>query len=126
MLFGRRGDRFAQQFQVLGEDRQLALHGSLELAVNADDVAEVEALGQGEVLVADLALADHHLNGAGPIADLQPMGLARGPPQDDSPAPHRTFGPCVSGGTVPSSADCPLARSSTVISPSRPRISPMG
>ena len=116
VLLGRRGDRLAQQFQVLGEDGQLALHGPLEFAVDADDVAEVEALGQGEVLVAHLALADHHLNGAGPIADLQPMNLARGPPQHDSPrranlGPMR-FGRMIRLGLSQFSSqrkwDCPL------------------
>ena len=45
-----------QQLQVLGEDGQLALHGPLQFAVDADDVAQVETLGQGEVFVAHLAL----------------------------------------------------------------------
>ena len=85
VLLRRRGDRLGEELQVLGEDRQLARLGPLQLAVDADDVAQVEALGQGEVLVAHLALADHHLDRAGPVADLEPMDLARGTAQHDSP-----------------------------------------
>ena len=84
VLFRRRGNRLGQELQVLGEDRQLALHGPLQLAVDADDVAQIEALGQGEVLLAHLVLADHHLDRAGPVADLQPVDLARGAAEHDS------------------------------------------
>ena len=56
-----------------------------QFAVDADDVAQVETLGQGEIRVAHLILADHHLDRAGPVADLEPMDLARRPPQHDSP-----------------------------------------
>ncbi len=85
VLLGRSGDGFGQQRQVLGEDGQFAGAGAFHLAFNADDVAQVEAFRQLEVLVADLGLADHRLDGAGPIADLQPVNLARGAAEHDSP-----------------------------------------
>ena len=47
----------------------------LQLAVDADDVAQVEALGQCPV-VADLLLADEELDLAGPVADVDELQLA--------------------------------------------------
>ena len=46
VLVRRRLDRLGEEVQLLGEDRQLAGLGAPQLAVDADDVAQVEALGQ--------------------------------------------------------------------------------
>ena len=70
--------------RLVGEDRQLAGLGALQLAVDADDVAQVEALGQGPVLVAHLALADQHLDPSGPVADVEEDQLAGAALQHDA------------------------------------------
>ncbi len=67
--------------QIVGKDRQFAFHGAMKFAVHADQVAQIEALGKFPIFIAHLVLADHHLDGAGPIANLQPMDLARRTPQ---------------------------------------------
>ena len=121
VLFGRRLDRLGEEVQLLGEDRQLAGLGALQLAVDADQVAQVEALGQGPVLLAHLAAADEHLDLAGPVADVDEDQLARLRCSTIRPA-ARTFGPCCVG----SRWSEPGGIGSTVISPSRARISPMG
>ena len=68
--------RLGEKVQLLGEDRQLAGLRALQLAVDADHVAQVEALGQRPVVLADLAAADEELNLAGPIADVDEDQLA--------------------------------------------------
>ena len=78
---------------VGGEDRQLAGSRAVQLAVDADDVAQVEALGQLPVLLADLLLADEHLDRAGPIVDVDEHRLAGRRRRTMRPA-ARTLGPC--------------------------------
>ena len=75
VLFGRRGEALREEVQLLGEDRQLAGLRAAQLAIDADDVAQVEALGQRPV-VADLLLADEELDLAGPVADVDEPQLA--------------------------------------------------
>ena len=75
---------FVKKRQAFGEDGQLAGPGPLQLAVDADDVAQVEALRQGEVRIADLGLADHDLDRAGPVANLEPVDLARRAAEHDA------------------------------------------
>ena len=121
VLFGRRLERLGEKMQLLGEDRQLAGLGALQLAIDADQVAQVEALGQGPVLVADLAAADEQLDLAGPVADVDEDQLALLALQDDAAGGAdlgtvlRRLALIAAGGI-----------GSTVISPSRARISPMG
>jgi hypothetical protein len=55
------------------------------LAVDADHITQVKALRQGKSGIAHLGFADHHLDRAGPIADLKPMDLARGATEHNSP-----------------------------------------
>ncbi len=72
--------------QLLGEDRQLARLGVLQFAVDADQVAQVEALGQRPILLAHLLLADEQLDFAGPIADIGEDQLAGVAHQHDAAA----------------------------------------
>ena len=62
--------------QLLGEDRQLAGLRAAQLAIDADDVAQVEELGQSPVLLADLRLADEKLDPTGPVLDVHEPQLA--------------------------------------------------
>ena len=85
LVLGRRGlDRFAQEMEVLDEDRQLAGPRPLQLAVGADDVAQVEAPRQRPVRLADLLLADEQLDVARPVADVGKDQLAGGALQHDA------------------------------------------
>ena len=86
--------------QLLGEDRQLAGLGAPQLAVDADDVAQVEVAGQRKALVADLLLADEQLDLAGPVLDVDEPQLARVALQDDAPRcadlrPRQLAGPLL-------------------------------
>ena len=83
MLFGRRGEALGEDREVLGEDRELAGFGAAELAVDADDVAQVEALGEWPI-VADLLLADEELDLARHVADVDEDELAGVALEDDA------------------------------------------
>ena len=91
MLLRRGGDALGEEVQLLGEDRQLARLRAPQLAVDADDVAQVEALGELPV-VADLLLADEELNLAGPVADVDEDQLAAGSLQHDAARPRGPWG----------------------------------
>ena len=54
-------------------------------AVDADQVAQVEHLGQRPALLADLLLADHDLDLAGPVPDVEEVHLALPAALDDAP-----------------------------------------
>src|SRR5437763_10197902 len=71
--------------QLLGKDGQLASLGIGQLAVHADDVAQVELLRERPALVADLCLADQKLKVAGPILDVDELELARVAREHDPP-----------------------------------------
>src|SRR5450755_2124364 len=75
VLFGRSGQALAQDRESLGEDGKLAGLGAAQLAVDADDVAEVETLGELPA-VADLFLADEELELARHVADVDEEKLA--------------------------------------------------
>ena len=75
MLFRRRGQALRENREPLGEDRKLARLRAAQLAVDADDVAQVEALGQLPI-VAHLLLADEELNLARHVADVDELQLA--------------------------------------------------
>ena len=82
-LLGGRQEALAEERQDLGEDRQLAGPGPAEAAVNADQVAQVQLRGESPAGVADLVLADHHLDRPGPVADLEERNLPLPSLQDD-------------------------------------------
>jgi len=89
VLEGRGLDRLGQEVELLGEDAQLARLRVPQLAVDTDDVAQVETLGQGPVLGPDLRLADEHLDSAGPVLDVHEDQLAGPALQEDPPGrPH--------------------------------------
>ncbi len=105
--------RLGEEVQLLGEDRQLAGLGALQLAFDADQIAQVEALGHGPVLIADLVAADEHLDLAGPIANIEEDQLASLALQHD-PAGRADLG------AMRCSACRPLRPAASVtISPSR-------
>ena len=84
MLFRRGGQALREHREPLGEDRELAGLRAAQLAVDADDVAQVEALGERPV-VADLLLTDEELNLAGHVADIDELQLALIAMQHDPP-----------------------------------------
>ena len=66
-LVGRRLDRFAQEVDVGREDGQFAALRLLEFAVDADQVAEVDAEREFPGLFGNLVFPDHNLDFAAPI-----------------------------------------------------------
>src|SRR5262245_61226564 len=75
--------------QLLGKYCQLASLRVGQLAVHADDVAQVKLLSKAPAFVADLRLAHEELNVAGPILDVDELELARVAQQHDPPGcPH--------------------------------------
>src|SRR5262245_37551269 len=89
MLIGGRSDALGQEMKLLGKDRELTRLGVRELAIDADDVAQVETFGQGPTFLSDLRLAHQKLNVAGPVLDVDEPQLASVPRKDDaSRSPH--------------------------------------
>src|SRR3990172_2781994 len=74
VFFGWRGQRFGEQMDLLGEDGEFAGHGAAELAVDADDVAQVKALDELPI-VSDLLLSDEELDLPGHVADVDKLQL---------------------------------------------------
>ena len=74
-LLGGREQALAQEGQLGGEDGQLASLGQTQAAIDTDDVAHVEFADELPVFLADLVLAQHHLNRAGPVTDLKKRDL---------------------------------------------------
>src|SRR4051812_41343498 len=70
--------------QLLGKDGQLAGLRKGELAIHADDIAQVKLLGESPAFVADLCLADQELQVAGPILNVDELQLAGVAQQHDS------------------------------------------
>ena len=68
--------RLGQDRQAVGEHRRLAAARLAVGAVDADQVAEVEQLGQLPAGFADLLLAEHHLDAARQVGDLLDFSLA--------------------------------------------------
>ena len=58
VFFRRRFERLGKKMEPFGEDRQLARLGALQLAVDADQIAQIKAFGQGPILLAHLSAAD--------------------------------------------------------------------
>src|SRR4051794_35553800 len=91
--------RLAQVRQRLDEDRRLAGPRQTERAFDAQEIAQVEVLRQRPALLADLLLADHHLDLAAlhlagflvlaerrrPVPQIDPVYLPADPAQDDPP-----------------------------------------
>ena len=84
VLFRRGFDALGEEVDVGGEDGQLAHLGAAQLAVDADQVAQVELLGQFPVLLAHLLHADRHLDASGPVVQVEEDQLA-GPAQEHDP-----------------------------------------
>ena len=84
MLVGRGFDRLGEEVNVFGEDRQFARVAASEHSVDADDVAQVELFDNGPVVVADLLFADHQLDVARQIANVDKVQLAFVAVQDDT------------------------------------------
>ena len=85
VLLRRRLDALGEEMEVRGEDGQLADVRPLQLAVDADQVAQIELLGKLPVLFADLVHADGDLNPAGPVVQFEEPQLALAPLQHDPP-----------------------------------------
>ena len=71
--------------QAIDKDGQLPGSGSPERAIDADQIAEIELLGDPLTDFSNLFLPDHDLDGAGPVFEIQEMGLPHTPAQDDAP-----------------------------------------
>src|SRR5262249_34115102 len=82
-----REQALAEEREPVGKDGQLVGLRIAECAINSDEVAEVELLGQLPTLVADLLLAEEDLDLAGPVAKLEEMNFPLPAPQYD-PARH--------------------------------------
>src|SRR5205823_11470014 len=82
-LLGRREQALGQEGDRLGEDSQLAGPGVADAAVDADQITEVEELGERPAQVADLPLTDEDLDGAGPVAELEEDDLPLTPAEHD-------------------------------------------
>ncbi len=84
-LLRRRQQALAEERQLAGEDRQLARPGVLQGPRDPQQVAQVEQLSQFPALFADLLLADHDLDLAGPVANLEEVDVPLHPAQHDPP-----------------------------------------
>ena len=84
VLFRRRFDALGEEVDVGGKDGQLAHLGAAQLAIDADQVAQVELLGQFPVLLAHLLHADRHLDASGPVVQVEEDQLA-GPADEHDP-----------------------------------------
>ena len=83
-LVRMRQEGLAEVVNLVGEDRELAGLRQAQRAVHAEQVAEVELLCQGPAFFTHLTLADHDLNAARPILQLQEMRLAHAAAQDNA------------------------------------------
>ncbi len=93
MFFWGGQDGFGEEMESFGKNCQFAGAGVLQLAVHADDIAQVEQEGQLPILGADLVLADHDLDSAGPVLQVQKNQLPFFPLQHDaSGSPHLRSG----------------------------------
>jgi hypothetical protein len=87
-LLGERQERLAEQRQLLHLDRDLARAGLEEGPLDADQVAEVEELVEGEGLLAEDVLLEVDLDPAGGVAQVGEGSLAVA--ADDGEAPRGT------------------------------------
>ena len=90
VLFRRSLDALGKEVDVGGKDRQFAHLRADQFAVDADQVAQVELLGQFPILIAHLVHADRHLDSAGPIVQVEedqlssPARARSAPPREPS------------------------------------------
>ena len=73
---GRVAQRLGEQRRLAHRERQLAALGHVEVAVDADDVADVEVLDPPEGLLAEVVDPGVGLDRAGQVADVEEDGLA--------------------------------------------------
>ena len=71
-LLRRRGEALRQERNLGSENRQFASAGFDKFAFNADDVAQVKTLGNGEILFPDLGFANHDLDASGFVLNVKP------------------------------------------------------
>ncbi len=84
MLVRRRLERFGEEHELIRENRQFAFLGMLQLPLDANDIAQVEALRDGPIRFADLLLADVELNSPRPILQVQKNQFSRVAEQHDA------------------------------------------
>jgi hypothetical protein len=78
-FFGHREQRLGQEIQALGMDAQLAGSGSEEVAVHADDVAQIQAFLQCEIVLTNAVLANVDLQPLAVLLQMSESGLAHAP-----------------------------------------------
>ncbi len=83
MLLRRRGQALGEHGDLAGKDRKLARLRAAQLAVDANDVAQIKALHQRPI-ISNLLLSDEKLNLARHIADVDELELALVAMQDDA------------------------------------------
>jgi hypothetical protein len=85
VLVGRRRQRLREKLEVRHEHGHLAGLRPAEPAIHADDVAEVEAVDDLPNLGADLLLAEHQLDPAGAVMEIDEHEAPGTSQQHDSP-----------------------------------------
>ena len=84
VFFRRSFDALREEVDFCGKDRQFADLCADQLAVDADQVAQVELLRQLPMLLAHLLHADGHLDASRPVVQIEEDQLP-GPPQEHDP-----------------------------------------
>ena len=84
MLFRWWFERLAKEMKLFSENRDLACLCPPQLPIDADDVAEVKALGELPIVVTDLVLADKQLYLTRCVLDIDKPQLAGRPLEADA------------------------------------------
>ncbi len=84
VFLGGRLQGFAQEMQGIGEDRQLTGARAAQLAIDTNQVPQVDAVGQLPPAFAHLLLTDEQLDLTGLVAQIQEFQFARVAQQDDT------------------------------------------
>src|SRR5207253_422268 len=79
-----RQQRLAEKVDRVGENRQFTALGELELAIDAQEIAQVQLLRQCPASFADLLLPDINLNAFRPILEVEKLYLAHAAPLHDA------------------------------------------
>ena len=79
-----RFERLREERELRGADRRFAGFRLAERAVDADEVAEVEQFGDLPAVVADLLRAEHHLDFAGLIPEVEEVDFPHLATTDDA------------------------------------------
>ena len=125
VFVGGRGQRLSEKLEVRDEHRQLAGLRPAEPAVDADQVAEVEAVDDLPDLGADLLLAEHQLDAAGAVVQVD-EDQAAGVPQEHDPAGNADGRPVVGRLLDPLAAGPDLGDRPAAVEPVAPRIDAQG